>query len=196
MIHFRWITHLDTFSVIAQLHKMKPSTWKGNPLDDAPDAYKSRTLFLLRHHNSPAADNWLDDLPLHDNETMEKWVSLNRLLALARKAIYVDPTMRTVVDPGSPPGRVALSLLPKDRVIQWHADSGPYHERHIRFHVPLITNPLCQVQVHGEIVHMEVGSLWYFNHRAQHTATNFGRHARIHLVFEMPIVVASNDDVA
>lgn len=195
MIHFRWITHLDTFAVIAQLHKMKPSTWKGEPARGEPDICKSRSL-LLRHHNSPTQDNWLEDLPLHDSDILEKWVSLNRLLTFARKAIFADPATRTVLDPSAPPGRVMLSMLTKENAIQWHTDNGPYHQRHIRFHVPLLTNPGCAIQVQGESVHMEVGSLWWFNNRYQHTATNFGRHMRIHLIFEMPVVVASNDDAA
>jgi hypothetical protein len=86
-----------------------------------------------------------------------------------------------------------LSALTKQNAIMWHTDSGPYHSRHIRFHIPLVTNPLCNLQVQNEQVHMEVGSLWWFNNRFQHTATNFGQHLRVHLIFEMPVLTQKPD---
>lgn len=188
MYNFRFITHLDTFAVIARLHKLNPASWKGEPARGEPDICKSRSL-LLRKHNNPTPENWLEDLPLHDTPELEQWVSLKKLLAQARKAIYADPAMKSVLDPSAPPGRVMLSVLTKENAIQWHTDNGPYHERHTRFHIPLLTNPLCFLQVRNEQVHMEVGALWWFNNRYQHTAINFGLTHRVHLIFEMPTFV-------
>lgn len=188
MLHFRYFAHLSTFDVIAQLHKMKPASWKGEIARGEPEICKSRSL-LLRHHNSPSQDNWLEDLPLHDSDVLEKWTSMNKLLAQARRAIYADAAFKTVADPSAPPGRVMLSVLTKTNAIQWHTDNGPYHTRHARFHIPLLTNPLCLVQVQNEQVHMEVGALWWFNNRFQHTAMNWGETMRVHLIFEMPVLV-------
>lgn len=188
MGHFRFLTHLDTFAVIARLHKMKPATWEGEPARGEPNICTSRSL-LLRHHDKPTQENWLEDLPLSDNSILQEWKSMQQLLARARKTIFADPAARNVLDPSSPPGRVMLSALRPPAAIMWHTDDGPYHKRHIRFHIPLLTNPLCMLQVQNEAVHMEVGSLWWFNNRFQHTATNFGHHLRVHLIFEMPVVV-------
>jgi hypothetical protein len=193
MNHFRFLTFLDTFSVAARLHKMNPQTWKGEPARGEPDICKSHSL-LLRKHNKPSQDNWLEDLPLHDTDELKKWPSLNLLLSQARAVIYDDPGCKVVIDRGAPPGRVMLSALTKVNAIQWHTDNGPYHNRHIRFHIPLVTNPLCFVQVQNEQVHMEVGALWWFNNRFQHCAMNWGQHLRVHLIFEMPVLVKEDAD--
>jgi hypothetical protein len=190
--HFQFLTHLDTFAVVARLHKLQPHNWKGGygETDKSP---AKRPIFLLRHHNAPTEENWTDDLPLHDSAELEKWASLNRLLRAARKVIFADPNLRAVLDPSLPPGRVILSGLAKQEVLQWHLDPGPYHARHLRFHIPLLTNPGCSVQVMNEMVHMEVGSLWWVNYGRWHCAANWGQHLRVHLIFEMPRIVADDE---
>ena len=192
MIHFRWITHLDTFAVIARLHKVEQSKWRAEPTEAGGEP--GRLFLILRHHAKAGPDNWLEDLPLHDSEDMQKWTSLNRLLLQARKAIFADPALQRVLDASAPPGRVMLSSMAKQTALSWHADGGPYHERHLRFHVPLLTNPLCSAFVQNEQVHMEVGSLWWVNYHAQHTLTNFGLHRRVHLIFELPKIAKAEDD--
>ena len=187
MRHFRWIGFCDVFSVLAQLHKMKPYAWQGESKGD--EGFKARYVRLLRHHNAPTPANWLENLPLHDTDELQKWRSMETLLAAARKAIYADEVIRPRLDPSAPHGRVMLSMLRKGDILQWHADTGPYHDRHARFHISLLTNPFCQMQVETESVHMPVGNLWFFNNRALHTATNFGTTHRVHLIFEEPILV-------
>jgi hypothetical protein len=193
VLNFRFITHLETASVITRLLKSKPSTWKAAKTWTDPKTYRTRFL-ILRHHANPSEENWLQNLPVEDTQDLKEWDSMQRLMKKARDAIYADPAFRPFIDPTAPPGRAVLSALEPGDALTWHTDTGPYHERHLRFHIPIITNPLCQLQVKNEVLHMEVGSLWWMNHGLVHTAVNFGSHRRVHLVFELPRQMPSEGD--
>lgn len=190
MQNFRLITHLDTFDVVARLHKLNPTSWAGvaarGEIGDVRLPVKS---ILLRSHAKVTLDNWLDDLPVNDSETLTKWPSMQRLLKKARREIMRMPDLRGFLDTGAPMGRVMISGLQPGGAITWHTDNGPYHDRHARFHIALVTNPLCEILSRNEKVHMPVGSLWLFNNRVMHSAINFGTEPRYHVVFELPRIM-------
>lgn len=195
MRNFRFITHLDTFDVVARLHKLNPHSWPGvaarGEIGDVRLPVKS---LLLRHHAKVTLDNWLDDLPVSDSEELKKWASMRRLLKQARRAILQMPDLRAFLDTQAPMGRVMVSGLQPGGAITWHTDNGKYHERHVRFHIALVTNPLCEILSQNEKVHMPVGSLWLFNNRVMHSAINFGTEPRYHVVFELPRIVQDEAD--
>lgn len=200
-MNFRPITHLDTFAVVAQAHKLAPKNWpammargEGMKAPCKRCQLPTRSLTLRCHHN-PDLDNWLEDLPVFDSLEMEKWKSMQLLLRRARTAILADPWLRDVLDPEAPIGRVMASILPKDSYISWHADNGPYHERHLRFHIALVTNPLCFLHSGPEQMHVPAGMLTWFNNRAVHCATNWGQSDRLHVIFELPKRTAAPDAV-
>ncbi len=185
-MNIRWLGHVDTFPVIAQLHKLAPDTWKGTPAcDEMTDPRLSHKTMLLRVHNNPTIENWLDDLPCSDRPVFEKWKSMQRMIDRARKIIFADPVLREMADPAAPLGRVVISIIARDGLIVWHTDLGRYAERHLRFHVPLTTNPGCALSCRAEQVHMPVGSLWWFNTGVPHCATNWGDTTRCHVIFEL-----------
>jgi Aspartyl/Asparaginyl beta-hydroxylase len=187
MNNFRYITYLDTFAATAYLHKLAPGTWVGVPArgEIGDDRLPVRSM-LLRGPEDPVEEHWLEDLPNVDSEDFTKWKSLRRLLAQARKAIKTDPVTKNLTDSAATLGRVMVSnLAPDSAVIMWHVDDGPYHDKHIRFHIPLVTNPGVQMYSAHENLHMPVGSLWLFNNRVKHSAANWGSFSRIHVVFEV-----------
>ncbi len=54
-----------------------------------------------------------------------------------------------------------------------------------RLHVPIVTNPNAQIVMPGMTVHMSRGFLWKLNPKeAVHSACNFGKEARIHLMMD------------
>lgn len=187
MNNFRYITYLDTFAVVAYLHKLAPDTWVGVPArGEIGDNRLPVRSMLLRGPENPVEEHWLEDLPNVDSAEFEKWKSLRRLLAQARKTIKADPVAKTLVDTSATLGRVMVSnLAPNNATIMWHEDNGPYHEKHIRFHIPLVTNPGVLMYSAHETIHMPVGSVWLFNNRVKHCAANWGSFSRIHLVFEI-----------
>lgn len=200
MNNFRFLTHLETFAVVGQCHKMAPKTWstmqaRGEGMKVPCKRCQLPTRSLpLRCHATPDLDNWLEDLPVHDRPEFERWKSMQVLLKRARTAIMADPVLRSIVDPEAPMGRVMVSLLPKQSYISWHQDNGPYHDRHLRFHIALVTNPLCFLHSGPEQLHVPVGTLVWFNNRASHCATNWGHSDRIHVIFELPRRQEQPDD--
>lgn len=191
MNNFRFITHLETLAVLAQLHKLQPATWKGVPERgevNHPEIGLGASI-LLRGHEGITEENWLDDLPVGEAPPLEKWNSMKRLLSAARTAVMADhdAVARAMGKPllSGKMARAMLSRLDPGSTIFWHTDNGPYHSRTARFHMPLVTNPLCTMYSGNEQLHMETGSLWYFNNKCRHSAANWGAHLRVHLIFEM-----------
>lgn len=84
-------------------------------------------------------------------------------------------------------GEVA-TLMPTVK-LGWHADPQWFHDKCVRIHVPIITNPDC-VQLwkddKGVIFdkHMEVGYAYELNNRVQHSASNNGKEPRVHLILD------------
>ena len=192
-MNLRWITHLDTFPVMARLMKLNPPAWR--PVEARGETNDPMiglgASLLLRAHNNITKANWLDDLPIAENSELAQWPSMKRLLDRGRKAIMAESVSRQCLS--GKMGRAMISRLDAGSTIFWHVDDGPYHEKHVRFHVPLVTNPGCIMYSGPQSQHLEVGSLWYFNNRVRHSAANWGAHYRLHLVFEMRRIEA--DDV-
>lgn len=185
MLNFRFVTHLDTFALMPRLVKLQPATWKpvaARGEKGIPEIGLGASL-LLRCHSNVTEENWLQDLPLHETPDLDSWSTMKRLLAQAKKAVMAEQLSRQYLS--GEMGRAMISRLDAGSTIFWHDDNGPYHEKHIRFHIPLVTNPLCVMHAGPESLHMEVGALWYFNNRVRHSAANFGAKFRLHLIFEM-----------
>ena len=76
------------------------------------------------------------------------------------------------------------SLSPhRERVVITTPEVGQYEVR-VRFHLPLITNEDCHVQLNGKLYQLEKGTLYYFNNGSVHRAINSSSISRIHLVWD------------
>lgn len=201
MSNILFLGHLDTFAVVARLHALAPHTWPGVPErgeTQDPKIGLGRSL-LLRAHHPVTKENWLEDLPIvehpglagHGDKPFDKpWHSMKKLLNAARKVIMAHPIGQAHLTGEF--GRAMVSTLEPGSTIFWHDDNGPYHERHARFHIPLVTNLGVRMYSGAEMVHMPAGSLFFFNNRQRHSAANWGEHLRIHLIFEMEKVDANH----
>lgn len=192
MQNFAAIDHFETLDVMPRLHKSAPHNWRGVPErgETGNPMIGLGASLLLRAHKKITKENWLDDLPIEERQELENWPSMKRLLVQASKRIMEEPLGRAHLT--GEMGRAMLSRLDPGPPIFWHDDNGPYHERHARFHLPLVTNPNCIMYSGLESLHLAVGSLWYFNNRVSHSAANFGRAYRIHLIFEMRRIEAGH----
>lgn len=194
MQNFRWLGHLDYFHVLPQLYKTQPATWK--PVAARGELnepmYGLGASLLLRGHKDITKENWLDDLPVVELHALEPWKSMKRLLLRAKNIIMAEKIARDYLS--GEMGRAMISRLDPGSTIFWHDDNGAYHDKHVRFHIPLVTNPGCIMYSGPESLHMEVGSLWYFNNQVRHSAANWGGTYRLHLIFEMRRLEAPSDD--
>ena len=188
MIHFRWLGHLSTINVMPGLVKLKPATWKGvEERCEIDDPRLPSHSVLLRCHKQAdlSRESWLEDLPVYDWPAFEGWTSMQKLLSVARKTIAKDPVIAPHLDFEAPAARAMLTAMPKLSTMIWHKDDAAYHKNHLRFHLPLTTNPAALSYIGPESCHMPVGSLWWFNNAATHCSCNWGDTTRIHLIFEI-----------
>lgn len=73
-------------------------------------------------------------------------------------------------------GRVRLMQSKPKTCLSWHTDSSP------RIHLPIKTNPGCQMVIENQVQHMPAGTWWLTNTLLPHTAFNASTESRIHLV--------------
>jgi hypothetical protein len=89
---------------------------------------------------------------------------------------------------GTRMGRVAFMKLDPGGYSGYHNDGCLYDENLLRFHVPIVSNPLSAWALNGtEMRPLPVGALTYVDTTLFHEVRNQGREARIHLVFDMEI---------
>ena len=183
--NFLFLRQFDVSPVIPRLLKSNPESWPGlaargetgNPLIGLGASV------VLRGHDNITEENWLDDLPVKDVGTLEEWPTMKRLLGEARDTIMAHPIGQQYLS--GIPGRAMISRLDPGATIFWHDDNGPYHQRNVRFHIPLITNLKCLSYAQEEVIHMPAGCLHWFNNRVRHSSANFGDSYRYHVIFEM-----------
>jgi hypothetical protein len=118
----------------------------------------------------------LDDIL--NNLDAENYACFPRLRSLSELVLEVcsDMGAREI-------GRVMVVRLKAGGSIKFHRDEGKYARWYSRFHLPLLTNSQCLFQCGNEVVNMEVGDLWWFNHQVGHSVLNKGP-ARIHLIID------------
>jgi hypothetical protein len=114
-----------------------------------------------------------------------------------KPAMVTDPTWfgmgeqtRAMVDdlmsafPGCSSYQHMLSAVMPGHSIEPHADQqAPYWM--FRVHVPLISNPESRFVVGGIYHHLEVGTAYKVNTRAEHSVENAGATPRIHFMFDV-----------
>jgi len=81
-------------------------------------------------------------------------------------------------------GRVLIVKLKPGGYVTPHIDEGLYADHFARFHVVISTNSECVNTTGGQSLHWEAGSVWWFNHKMTHTATNNGLTDRIHMIVD------------
>jgi len=175
MRNFLPATYLDTLDALAELHSRDPASW---PARDVIG-----TSLLLRGPREFTPDTWLEDLPIEDLEALTEAPALTRLLAEAQRAIMADWKCRALLTGRI--GRAMIWRLDGRTTIPWHIAEGPYHERTVRFHLPLVTNPRVLCYVQDETLHLTQGVLCHVVKGAPQSAGNFGNSMALHLVFDM-----------
>lgn len=103
-------------------------------------------------------------------------------------APVLTPLLEKVIGPNwsaDDVGRVMLTELKPEGVIDEHFDSGNYAERHDRFHVAIQSEDGNCFTVGGEGFHAVDGTAFWFNVKRNHRVQNQSQHARIHLIVDL-----------
>ena len=84
------------------------------------------------------------------------------------------PYMRELINEkiGTKPLRCLLARLGPGDWIRQHVDYGPYFDKTVRIHVPVMTNDHVDMYVHEHCYHMRVGEVWAINNLARHAVYN------------------------
>ena len=81
--------------------------------------------------------------------------------------------------------KALLARLAAQGHINRHRDGPGTNLVAHKIHVPLFTNPLAQLELGGEMVHLEAGRAYQVNNIDAHAASNDGDEDRIHFIFEV-----------
>jgi hypothetical protein len=79
---------------------------------------------------------------------------------------------------GFPIGKVRLAWLQPEKGYSMHIDAEP-----MRIHIPIFTNDLAYILHDQRMFNMEYGKVYHLLTPSVHTAWNFGRMPRLHLIF-------------
>ncbi|MCE7951417.1 MAG: aspartyl/asparaginyl beta-hydroxylase domain-containing protein [Xanthomonadales bacterium PRO7] len=91
-----------------------------------------------------------------------------------REALACVPYAREIITQrlGSDPQRCLLARLPGGAVVPPHSDNGPYFQKTIRIHVPVITHEKVWMYCDGRVYNMRPGEVWALNNSAEHAVWN------------------------
>lgn len=82
-------------------------------------------------------------------------------------------------------GRVLVTRLRPGCKITPHVDGGAPATYYERFHIVLSSAPGCLFRAGDETVHMQAGSVWWFDNTQEHEVINNGIDDRIHLIVDI-----------
>lgn len=80
-------------------------------------------------------------------------------------------------------GRVMVNALLPNGVISTHVDEGAYADHYDRFHI-VLRGGYSPFQCGNEIVSMQTGEAWWFDHRQEHSVVNNDAVERVHLIVD------------
>jgi hypothetical protein len=91
-----------------------------------------------------------------------------------RSILTTLPYMRELIHEtvGTKPLRCLLAKLGPGDWIRQHVDYGPYFDKTIRIHVPVVTNEHVDMYCNDHCYHMKVGEVWSINNLARHAVKN------------------------
>jgi hypothetical protein len=160
---------IDTSGIIDELHSLVTSVnWHSNEFDRKEVTLKDGRLCLL-----PYLISRPEQLVPSENRNIII-PALNPLIQLLLNSILNYKIVRGEV----------VNLLPGVSLTE-HIDIYWFHKCSRRIHVPLTTNPKCELTFEGRPYHLELGKVYEINNRILHSGYNKGTTDRIHLILDM-----------
>lgn len=157
MNYFRLLAHLDTFDVVAHLHKHLL-------------LFDSDGLLLLR--DAEGKEPVYRNADRKELLSFAKWKSLQRLLRQARAIVRLTDEW----------GEILIDRMAAGTATPWQADASTEFHTLI---VPLVVNPFVQHYARNEMVHMPAGSLWGLDTLVMGSVANWGEQPSYRLVFQI-----------
>ena len=83
-----------------------------------------------------------------------------------------------------------INVLTGGAELAAHKEHVPFRTRtgligaRLRFHLPVMTTPMAEINLNGEVFHLERGAIYLVNQGCIHWARNQDQHDRIHLLWD------------
>ncbi len=154
---------VDAERLRREVEALPDATWDSP--GDRVGVHRAAGAVFLRGHAPAEGDKPIDDRP----------------------ALGALPYARTLLESlGAPPLRCLLARLPGGALIPPHADQGPYFERTLRIHIPVISHPKLWMMCDGLSYVMAPGEVWALNNSLRHAVWNaHPSQARTHMICDV-----------
>jgi hypothetical protein len=158
---------------------VQPDLWKKITVrQDWPESpHKDTECIWVRGPKTITADSVFNDIEAFDYGAMR---ALMPQIYLLMKPVLKQINSKKL-------GRILIVNLKAGGKITEHSDEGKYADYYERFHIPLTSKEGNLFWCGDECIHMEVGNVWWFNHKKLHKLENNSNESRIHLIFDAVI---------
>lgn len=165
--------------------QMRPYLWNRNPYRTTFEGtpFNGMDDILLRYGRPEKHEGLVDPMACVDDLDLVNYDAWHALPEVHDLCFNLMRRYR-----GVSLGRVIIARLPMGGVIKPHADDyGAYAMRDnaMRFHAVVQAMPGCLFHCGGETIQARTGEVWWFQHRATHSAENQSADDRIHLLIDM-----------
>lgn len=168
-------------SPLLEAVKEQPGLWKEITIRQEVDGspHHDTECIFLRWAKDKSLQSVFTEIPAIDYPALFKLPQARKLIAEVVRKVK-----------GTELGRVLITKLLPNGVIDPHPDEGDYADYYERFHVPLESSDEdCFFVEHtpgqGEFLFMREGDLVWFNHKKKHWAVNNSTKERIHLIVDV-----------
>jgi hypothetical protein len=174
-MNIRFIKHLYSAPLASTVYQQRNTF---TPYKDG------RSEVALRDGEPPA------DLPILSEKNKSNaviWRNAVNMISRIRRELRIDIDANKLPVVLGETRRVWLERIAPDGVTDWWRDEAKEAEKIARVILTLDTNPLARIHVGAETVHMEAGSLFWYQHRAFHCFANWGAHPVVSLTADFAI---------
>ena len=174
--HLELLRHLDVQPLVAQL-EANPGLWNRIAIRQSypGSAHAQTKCIFIRGPLGFTPQLYFNDLGSVDYQFEQ--VTLHTAMPLVE---YVCAMLGV-----TELGRVLIVKLEAGGSVTPHIDEGLYADHFSRLHIVLTTNEMCLNITGGHPAHWKTGSVWWFNHKLEHSASNDGATDRIHLIVDV-----------
>lgn len=165
--------------------KRKPELWREDTyLRDYPQGpFGDTETIMLRFPVKTVKETQAEvELYGHSDEQHES-IDYPAFAYLPEARAIVFALMATVQ--GERLGRVMINRLKPGGKVAPHADTPVHAEYYSRHHVVLQTALGANIRCGEETVHMEKGTIWWFNNKLEHEVVNNSGDDRIHMIVDI-----------
>lgn len=165
--------------------KRQPNIWREDTyLRDYPQGpFGDTETIMLRFPNKSVKATQADIEEYGHSDAQHENIDYPPFAYLPEARAIVFALMATVQ--GERLGRVMINRLRPGGVIAPHADTPVHADYYSRHHVVLQTAPGANIRCDNETIHMEKGTIWWFNNKLEHEVVNNSAVDRIHMVVDI-----------